>query len=146
MKYMRYIILVIIFVCIVIYFNKQSNIEQIKSNNYLNNSLVFEGVVTRLKASDNHAFGIIELKITKSNVKDFNKIFKNGIYPYRIKGNLAELYCTVSIERKLGDMVKVVSNESTIYYNAEKDTEQGSIYIITDIYNINFVKENTIFK
>lgn len=146
MKYIRFIILIVIFVCIVVYFNKQSNVEQIESNNYLNNGIVFEGIVTGFKSSDNHAFGIIQLKITKSNVKYFNKTLKNGIYPYRIKGVLAELYCTVSVERKLGDVVKVVSNESTIYYNPEKDTEQGSIYTITDIYNIDFVKENTIFK
>jgi len=146
MKYLRFIILITIFVCIVIYFNKQSSVEQIESNNYLNNGIVFEGTVTRFKASNNHTFGIIQLKITKSNVKEFNKILKSGIYPYRIKGDLAELYCTVSIDRKLGDVVKVLSNESTIYYNPEKDTEQGSIYTITDIYNINFVKENTMFK
>lgn len=146
MKYTRYIILTVIFIGIVIYFNRQSAIEKRISNNHLTNNIVFEGITTNLQRSNNHSFGVIELKVTKSNVKNFDKISERGIYPYRIKGNLAELYCTISIERKVGDLVKVISNERTIYYNSGKDNEEGSIYIMTDNYNVDFVKDNTIFK
>lgn len=143
---MRYIILLIIFICLVIYCNKQSQRQINKSNDYLINNIEFEGTITKLRISSNHAFGIIELKLTKSSIEDFDEKIKKGIYPYKIKGDTAELYCTVSIDRKIGDIVKVVSNEQTVYYNPQNSTEEGSLYIQTDPYNISFVNDNTLFK
>lgn len=146
LKYFKYIILLGFLVAVVIYYNKRSAIAMRQSADYLHNNIEFEGYVTGFEKSDNHAFGVIHLKLTKSNVTKFDKKIENGIYPYKIEGNIAEVYCTVSVERKKGDIVRLVSNNETIYYNPQNSNEKGSIFIILDSYNINFVKEHTIFK
>lgn len=146
MKYLRYIILLAFLVIVIIYYNRSADDAMKQSAEYLNNNVEFEGYVTHFEKSNNHAFGVLKLKLTKSNTQQFNKILTKGIYPYRINGDVAELYCTVSVERKKGDKIKLVSNEQTIYYNPEKSTEKGSIFIIVDPYNIDFVKANTLFK
>jgi hypothetical protein len=146
LKYLWYIVLLGCFVAIIIYFNKSSDVAMKQSADYLHNNVEFEGYVTGFEQSNNHAFGVIHLKLTKSNTQEFNKTLNKGIYPYRIKGDIAELYCTVSIERKKGDIVKLISNDETIYYNPENSNEEGSIFIIVDPSNINFVTKNTVFK
>ena len=146
LKYLRYVVLLGFLVAVVIYYNRSSDVAIKKSSEYLRNNVEFEGYITGFEQSDNHAFGVIHLKLTKSYTPEFNKIIKNGIYPYRIKGDIAELYCTVSVERKKGDIVKLVSNEQTIHYNPQNSKEEGSLFIITDTYNIAFVKKNTMFK
>lgn len=146
LKYLWYIILLGSFVAVIIYYNKSSDVAMKQSAKHLQNNVEFEGYVTGFEQSDNHAFGVIHLKLTKSNTREFNKVIKEGIYPYRIKGNIAELYCTVSVERKKGDIVKLISEEETVYYNPQNSKEEGSIFIITDPYNIDFVKEHTVFK
>nr|WP_315035465.1 hypothetical protein [uncultured Chryseobacterium sp.] len=146
LKYLWYIILLGAFVTVIIYYNKSSDATMKKSEEYLHNSIEFEGYVTGFEQSNNHSFGVVHLKLTKSNTKEFNKIIKKGIYPYRIKGDMAELYCTISVERRKGDIVKLVSNEQTIYYNPKNSKEEGSIFIIVDPYNIDFVKKHTMFK
>ncbi|MDO5614807.1 MAG: hypothetical protein Q4G16_01360 [Cruoricaptor ignavus] len=117
-----------------------------ESQIYLYNNVEFEGYVTNFERSNNHSFGIIQLKVIKSNTLDFDKKIETGIYPYKIKGDIAEIYCTVSVDRKKGDVVKVISNNETVYYNPERGNEEGSIFIITDPYNIKFVKKNSSFK
>jgi hypothetical protein len=145
-RYLVYAILLIGFFCSIFYYNQKSGEETIKLNDSLNNNVLFEGVVVRIQKSTNHAFGIITLKHVRSSVDEFNKQINGGIYPYRVTGDSAELYCTVSVGRKLGDSIKVVSNDLTIYYNPQKSKEEGSLYVITDPYNIEYVEENTVFK
>lgn len=146
LKYLKYVILLAFLAVVIIYYNKSSDAEMKQSAEYLRNDVEFEGYVTGFEQSSNHAFGVIHLKLTKSNIQEFNKALKRGIYPYRIKGDVAELYCTVSVERKKGDVVKLVSNKEIIYYNPQNSKEEGSIFIIIDPYNIDFVKEHTMFK
>lgn len=146
LKYLKYVILLAFLAVVIIYYNKSSDAEMKQSAEYLRNDVEFEGYVTGFEQSSNHAFGVIYLKLTKCNIQEFNKALKRGIYPYRIKGDVAELYCTVSVERKKGDVVKLVSNKETIYYNPQNSKEEGSIFIIIDPYNIDFVKEHTMFK
>jgi len=117
MRYVIYIVLLIGFIFMIFYDNQKSKKEILKSNEFLNNNVLFEGVVARIQKSTNHAFGIIMLKHVRSNVDEFRKQIKGGLYPYRFSGDTVELYCTVSVDRKLGDSVKVVSNDVTIYYN-----------------------------
>jgi len=145
-KYLWYIVLLGCFVAVIIYYNKSSDTTIKQSERYLRNNIEFEGYVIGFEQSDNHAFGVIHLKLTKSNTQEFNKVIKKGIYPYRIKGDIAEVYCTVSVERKRGDIVKLISEAQTVYYNPQNSKEEGSIFIITDPYNIDFVKKHTIFK
>ncbi|ROI00994.1 MULTISPECIES: hypothetical protein [unclassified Chryseobacterium] len=146
MKYLKYIILIAFLIVIIIYYNKSANVEMKQSADYLHNNVEFEGYVTGFEQSNNHAFGIIHVKLTKANTPEFNKTLERGIYPYKIKGDIAELYCTVSVERKKGDVIKLISNTQTVYYNPQNSKEEGSIFVVTDPYNIDFVKKNTLFK
>lgn len=146
-KYLKYIILLAFLATVIIYYNKSADYEMKQSAEDLYNNIEFEGYITGFKRSDNHAFGVIYLKLTKRNVSEFDKILKKGIYPYKIKGNIGELYCTVSIERKKGDFIKLISNHETVYYNPQNSNkEKGSIFIIKDPYNIDFVRRYTKFK
>lgn len=146
MKFFRYIFLLMIFSYIVFSLYSLSKKQQKKLDGYLDNNIVFEGLVTNLKKSRNHAFGIIELKITKSNAKVFSDSVQEGIFPYKIREGTAEVYCTVSVERKLNDTLKVISNNHLIYFNPLFSKEVGSLKIITDSFNRNFVKENSVFN
>lgn len=144
-KYLWYILLFGFLIGIVTLYNRSSDDIRKQSLEYLQNNVEFEGVILGYQRSDNHSFGVIQLKITRSNVTEFNKTLEKGVYPYRIKGNIAELYCTVSIERKKGDSVKVISNNQTIYYNPSTSEEKVDIHIINDLYDINFIRKHTIF-
>jgi hypothetical protein len=141
MRYLVYAILLIGIFYSIFYYNQKSGEKTIKLNDSLNNNVLFEGVVVRIHKSTNHT-----LEHVRSSVDEFNKQINGGIYPYRVTGDSAELYCTVSVGRKLGDSIKVVSNDLTIYYNPQKSKEKGSLYVITDPYNIEYVEENTVFK
>ena len=143
---LRFAILSLFLVIVVIYFTRYSAKESKKRNEILENNIVFKGFVTGFTASNNHAFGIIQLKLTHCTVQDFNKTLPASIYPYQIKDSIAELYCTVSIERKIGDVVKVISNTKSIYYNPATSREIGDLNMTTSSYDIDFVKKNTIFK
>lgn len=92
---MRYIVLGVIFICMIVYFKNQSDKKWESLDKYLDNDVFFEGIVANIKQSDNHSFGIIQLKLTKSSVEEFDKVIKEGIYPYKIKGNVAELYTSI---------------------------------------------------
>lgn len=146
MKYLRFIILFIAFVGIVIYLSKSGTKKSIEQNEFLNNGIVIEGVVTNIKRSDNHSFGILTLDIVHSNVDEFSSKLKEGIYPYQIRGKQAEIYLPIFIERNVGDSVKLISDKQIIYYKGEKSKDEGEVYIITNPIDIDFVKEHTIFK
>lgn len=145
-KYLKFILLLGLLILVVIYYNKSSDIRMRESKELLKNNIVFEGKVLDFKRSNNHAFGIIKLEVIESNVKVFNKTLEKGIYPYRIENGIAEVYCTVLTKRKRGDIIKVVSDDQMIYYNPLKSKERGDLFIIVDLYNINFVKNNTSFE
>lgn len=148
MKYARYIILLVIFISITVYFNSNSDKKWEDLDKYLDNNVLFEGVVMNVKQSNNHAFGIIQLKLTKSNIKEFNKVIKEGIYPYRIKGDVGELYTAIPDGLKKFDFFIVDSNSHKykFEYKKERKIYNSVIYIIIDTYDIDFVKDNTIFR
>lgn len=146
MKYLRFIILFIIFIGLVLYINKTGAEESVETNKVLKNGITFEGTVTDIKRSNNHSFGILTINIFNSSIKEFSKKLHNGICPYQIKGREAELYLPIFIERQIGDSIKLISDKQTIYYKGKNSKDEGDVYIITDQTNIDFVKENTIFK
>jgi hypothetical protein len=152
MKYLRFVILFIVFATIVIYLEKTGAKEDIRINNVLNNNVELNGNITNIEQSRNHAFGIIQLRLTHSSVKEFNKTLndtaKNGIYPYRIEGSLAELYTIIPHGLNEGDSVRLKSSEkNSHYYDVQtKQSSEGYIWVVTNSTDIDFVKENTIFK
>lgn len=136
----------IVFVGMIIYFKKTGTEEYVEKNKVLKNGVVFEGTVTDMKISRNHSFGILTLNLVNSNVKDFSKKLEEGIYPYQIKEKKAEIYLPIFAERQIGDSVKLISDKEIIYYNGKKSKDEGEVYVITNPTDIDFVKENTIFK
>ncbi len=145
-SFFRYLFLLMLFICMICWFNYLREKQQEKFDKYLHNNIEFEGLVTDLKRTGNHEFGIIQLKLTKSHVKYFRDSVQEGIFPYRIRGDIAELYCSVSTDRKLNDTLKVISNNRLIYFNPLFSKEVGNIEIVVDAYNRDFVKKNTVFN
>ncbi|WP_066440500.1 hypothetical protein [Chryseobacterium sp. CCH4-E10] len=146
MKYLRFIILFIVFIGMVIYVRKTGAREYGENNKVLKNGVTFEGVVTDIKISRNHSFGILTVNVLNSSVKEFSKKLNHGIYPYKIQGKQAEIYLPIFIERQIGDTIKLFSDKQVIYYKSKKSQDEGEVYIITEPEDIEFVKENTIFK
>ncbi|GAB3517335.1 hypothetical protein GCM10027442_36470 [Emticicia fontis] len=120
--------------------------QQKKFDKYLHNNIEFEGLVTDLKRTNNHSFGIMQLKLLSTNVEYFNDSVPEGIFPYRIQGDIAEVYGTVSYERKLNDTLKIVSNERRIYINSFSSKETSDLTIIYDFNDRAFVRKNSILK
>ncbi|KMQ66547.1 hypothetical protein ACM46_03185 [Chryseobacterium angstadtii] len=146
MKYAKFVILFIVFIGLVLYVTKTGAKEYADENSILKNGVVFEGTVIDIKRSNNHSFGILRINVIHSTVKEFSEQPKQGIYPYRIKDKKAEIYLPIYVGRQIGDHVKLISDKQIIDYKGKNTEDQGEVYIITDASDINFVKENTLFK
>lgn len=146
MKYVRFIVLFVVFIGIVLYVTNTGTKEYDEINKVLKNGVVFEGSVTDIKKSNNHSFGILTINVSNSTVKEFSKELKQGIYPYQIKDKKAEIYLPVYIEKQIGDHVKLISDRQIIYYKGKKTEDEGEVYVITNTSDVNFVKENSIFN
>lgn len=145
-KYIRLIILFIVFIGLVLYVTKAGTKEYDEQNQALKNGVVFEGFVTDIKKSNNHSFGILIINVSSSTVKEFSKELKRGIYPYQIRDKKAEIYLPIYIERQIGDHVQLISDRQIIYYKGKKTEDKGEVYIITNPSDIDFVKQNSTFN
>ena len=148
LRYLKYIIIIAFFPLVFIFYNKSADAARKESAEYLQNNVKFEGYVTDFKQSNNHAFGVIYLKLTKNNTQSFNKIWTKGIYPYRINGDIAELYTTIPDGLQKLDSYIINSNAHVYRYTEKIDNKSftSDLYIIVDPYDIDFVKANTLFK
>lgn len=114
----------------------------------LHNNIKFEGEILNFRRSNNHGFGIIYLKVLKSNTSIFEKkISSNLIYPYIINDSLAEVYTYISTVRANGEIVSVDSDRRRVTYSGGNkiDTISG-INMITESPDIEFVEKYTHFK
>ena len=124
------------------YFFSGKEIE--KNDNLLNNNVKFSGIITNLNISRNHAFGILELKILDSNIYLFNFSKGNKIYPYSIKGTIAEIYHYIPLEIKVGYKVLLNSNNKTVsFFDGNKFLYQYNISVITEETDVEFVKKHS---
>jgi hypothetical protein len=146
MKYSRFVILFALFIGMVVLVNRYEKEELRKSNVLLTNNVEFEGHITGFDRSGNHDFGVIRIKVMKSNVQEFNRSQQDTFFPYRIKGNLAEIYCIADYTSNNGDSIRVVSNEQTIYFNPQNSKEQGDLYLISEPLNLRYIQKHTVFK
>lgn len=142
------LILVIVFTCLIAliyYFNRETTN---RNDKILKNNIFIKGRVSDIKTSTNHAFGIILLSLDSANIKSFNDSLKAGIYPYKIENGKAELYTSIPDGISKGDIVIVNSNDQKeiYYYLKTKHRFKGSLQIVTDDLNVEFVKKNAIFK
>ena len=142
-KYIRVLALIGIFLFFMIY----SVISMLKppGDEYkLKRDVSFEGIVTDFynDSCELHCFGIVRVKITKSNTKIFNTFQKEGIYPYNIQGDNGEIYNTYPSNLKIGDKVYVDSKRNEIlYYQNNKLFTVGNLYIIKEESFIEFIKK-----
>lgn len=143
MKKYRFLILLSALIIFVFYYLKISRQASEFSEKALTNNIKFEGKIKYFKRSDNHAFGIIGVELTKSNIKNFDRTINLNMFPYKIKNGYAEVYATVSVERKTGEIIKVISDSSTIFYNPSYSNEMGSLFLISDAVNKKFIENNS---
>ncbi|MCO5945713.1 hypothetical protein [Mucilaginibacter flavidus] len=146
MKYLKYIILLLIFMSLVFLSRKNDKKQEIKDAHLLHNGIKFTGKVTGIKTSQNHAFGIILLELKNTNTPKFTKSTSTIEFPYKIFGDNAELYTRVPDGLTVGDLVSVNSDlvTATYFYVAEKEPHEGFINIIHDSTDIEFIHENKI--
>lgn len=135
--------LVFVGIVISIYYFNMAAVK--KQDRILQNNLFIQGRVLTTKTSTNHSFGIISLDLDTANVKEFNDTVDTFIYPYKIKNGKAEVYTFIPDGISKGDKVTVNSNEKkAIYFDMNSNQRfEGSIKIITDKDDIEYVKENT---
>lgn len=147
-NWIRFPILICVFIVLIVYSNKIEAENAEKRDSILNNDLQFKGYVVDFRTSNNHAFGLIRLKLTESSVVTFNDNLKKGIYPYRINGDIAEIYTTISDGLDYNDTISVNSKSHEIEFKETKNHKKfvSELYVIEDFDNIKFVKEKTEFQ
>lgn len=147
-NWIRFPILICLFIVMIIYSNKIEAENTEKRDSVLNNDVQFKGYVVDFRTSNNHAFGLIRLKLTESSVNIFNDSLTTGIYPYRINGDIAEIYTTISDGLDYNDTISVNSKSHEIEFNETKNHKKfvSELYVIEDFDNIKFVKKKTEFQ
>jgi hypothetical protein len=90
--------------------------QAVLNNRILKNDLYFQGTVLRVKTSNNHNFGILLLQLDTANKSRFVDTLKEGIYPYKIRNGLAEIYTNVADGIQKGDQIIIDSNKQKAYY------------------------------
>lgn len=144
-KYTTIVFVVFFVIILIVYFLSGKVIE--KNDNLLNNNVKFSGIITNLNVSRNHAFGILELKMIETNNNLFKSSLGDRIYPYAIKGSVAEIYHYIPLEIKEGYKVLLNSNNKTIsFYDGNKFLYESDISIITEGTDVEFVKKHSILE
>ena len=120
-----------------------SFLQPVRDEYKLKNDVSFEGVVTDFdRSSGSHGFGIVTVKITKSNTKIFNAFQKEKVYPYTINGSNGEIYNYIPSTLKIGDKVNVNSKKNEIsYYENNKFLSKEILFIIKDENEIELIKK-----
>lgn len=131
------------------FFLSHNEIEE-KNGVYLNNNVEFDGIVSELKVSNNHRFGIITLNITQHDLSVFNQgslTNKNMIFPYKIQNGIAEVYDLVPSGLSVGDSVYINSKRVIKYFYVKENKQfTGEVKMITNNLDIDFVNQNSKVK
>ena len=115
----------------------------------LRNHVAFTGQVLAFNISGNHSFGIIKIKVVKSNKSKVIVLYKNKniLFPYRIEGGYAEFYGYISLDIKINQTVKLNSDEKLmVFYDRDLKLAKTNVFVTSEKQNIAFIKENTSFK
>ncbi len=137
-------LVILSFLCFIIYSDKKSEEKVYRS--LQNSGLIFSGIVTKATTTNNHGFGIITLKLLKSNREDYDARDSIQYYYCIIKNGIAEVYDHAS-ETQIGDTLNINAPNLMLYYRTKKGTmDSGSISMSrTDSY-YDYIRENTVFK
>ena len=100
-----------------------------------------------IKQSDNHAFGIIGIRVHDTNTKEFADTSSKRIFPYKIKEAYAEFYGTIPESIKEGNSVVLDSDKRIIsIYDDHESLKVSYVVIRTDSDDLEFVRRHTMFK
>ena len=145
MKYKYSPIVIIVVLIIVSILNKNDwRKDKAISDSLMSNNIRFSGVISDLKPSKNHTFGVITLKIKTTNTQFFSPKRGTNLFPYAIKDSVAEIYTTVSYSLKKGDLVEVDSDSNEVTFsNADGILYTNQISILSEETNIEFVKKTS---
>lgn len=114
-KYTIVVLIILVPIFFVIQNNKWGKEKKI-SDRLIANGIKFSGIITDLKMSRNHEFGIIELRVIKSDTSKFLPSINERMFPYAINDSIAEAYDSVTYVLKKGDSVEVDYNEKVIKF------------------------------
>lgn len=110
------------------------------------NDIRFEGVITKIQVSNNHTFGILQIKLTKSDTTEYDPKLDGALFPYTIKDSIAEVY-TYIVEKKIGQRVVVNTNERIAeFFDGNTSIDKGDLFIWSDTWNLDYVKKHTVFR
>lgn len=145
---MKKLLLMILILGLIIYIIFNIDLRKDASQDkLLMNHVNLIGTVTSYIKSNNHSFGIVKLKVIKSNKEQIDFSKSEFLFPYRIKGKYAEFYGYVPIELKIGQTISLNSDERSVkFYENKIKLAEVTLTISTDKQNIKYVKENTEFK
>ncbi|QNK62557.1 hypothetical protein H7F33_18790 [Pedobacter sp. PAMC26386] len=101
------------------------------------------------KISGNHSFGVLLLKVDSVEKGKFiDTLLKQGIYPYKIRGGMAEVYTCVPYNIQKGTKVVVDSDKKTVFYHyiVENKDYKGNLLVVENPYDIEYANAHAIFK
>jgi len=117
MKHPKFFIKLLIAAAIVIFCGYKIGESQKRlSDKMMTNDVMLSGIVTDAKVSGNHAFGILRIKILKSNVRNFNPVSGKNLFPYNIRDKFGEIYHQVPYQLKVGTRAELDSNKRTVSF------------------------------
>lgn len=147
MKYVRILVLFVVFLLILFtknYFDKKSII---KEKNILKNGVYIKGRVKKTIVSNNHEFGIILIKVDTANVKEFVGNNASDFFPYKIKHGFAEVYTHVPYNIQIGTLIIINSDKGIVsYYNKKSQHEYDSEIFLVGNWDKKFIEKNTTIK
>lgn len=149
MKYIYWVVLLAGFISLVAYCNHAAEKRMEIIDRVMQNDLVIRGKLVDTKTSSNHSFGILLLNVDSVKTGKFrDTMLEHGRYPYKIKDGKAEIYLHVPYGIQKGDQVIIDSDKKTAFYHYSRGNKvyTGDLGVVVDPYDIDYVKENTIFK
>ncbi|RBL93165.1 hypothetical protein [Chitinophaga flava] len=118
-----------------------------KYNSLFKNHIRFSGKIVSLNVSGNHAYGIIRIKVEKTNTNAFTDSIHSAVFPYKIKEGYAEFYGYVPVTTKTGYDILLDSDKRILeIYDHEKNISTSGVNVSFESDNIMFVNRHTMFK
>ncbi|AWA30943.1 hypothetical protein HYN48_13835 [Flavobacterium magnum] len=144
MKYLKIIIPLAIFALICFEVNNAENSFSEYEDKVLHNNVNIKGVISSVKRSNNHCFAVWKIDNVKSNIAYFRSNTNEQYFPYVIKNKKAEIYLELCDTLVIGDSIELDSNNLLVKITGKNNIER-SIGLVTESYNISFIKKNTQF-
>jgi hypothetical protein len=147
MKIKGFVVLLFLLGIVVFTWYKIGSKSYAESDKLLTNHVRFSGTIMSFQKSDNHAYGIIVIKLTDTNTKEFENDTIPGIFPYKVKGEYAEFYGYIPASIKVGNTVLLDSDKRIMnIYDNNTLLTATDVGVSSETENVLFVKQHTMFK